>query len=235
MRSKLHNGNGVQIARNLVVVSQQTDDGVFTPAPTQSADGVSTPSSPSRKPTWDTASQLRGEMFREVATIGGLSLQLVYYRVYDECRASPWTSESSRLLRLMEKVDCLAGITQILRVLGHTQREAAKEPVSALVFVGDAMEESPDMLVSRARELGRLGVPVFMFQEGDDPVACSAFRDIAKHSGGAYGRFDAGAAKQLGELLKAVAIFATGGMKALEGRKDAGSVLLLGQLKGGGA
>jgi hypothetical protein len=85
-----------------------------------------------------------------------------------------------------------------------------------------------------ARALGGLKTPCFMFQEGNDDEVESAFRDIAKHSGGAYGRFDAGAAKTLGELLKAVAIFATGGLKALEGRKDAGSVLLLGQLKGGG-
>jgi hypothetical protein len=72
-----------------------------------------------------------------------------------------------------------------------------------------------------------------VLQEGHDPLACSTFREIARVSGGAYGRFDSGAVKQLGELLRAVAAFAAGGMKALEGRKDAASVLLLGQIKGG--
>jgi hypothetical protein len=50
-------------------------------------------------------------------------------------------------------------------------------------------------------------------------------------TGGGYAKFDAGAAKQLGELLKAVSLFAVGGMAALAGRKDAGSALLIDQLR----
>lgn len=184
----------------------------------------------SRKPTWDLASHLQGEMFREVATAGNLYLQLVYFRGFTECQASDWVCEPARLLCLMERLDCLTGLTQIGRVLAHAQKEAAKEPVGALVFIGDAMEENPDLLVARARDLK---IPCFMFQEGGDPAVETAFRDIARASGGAYARFSAGAAKQLGELLKAAAVFATGGVKALEGRKDAGSVLLIDQLKGG--
>jgi hypothetical protein len=125
------------------------------------------------------------------------------------------------------------GNEQIGRVLIHAQKEAAKQPVSALVFVGDAMEESADILVARARQLGRSKTPAFMFQEGRDSEVESAFGEIARYTRGAYGRFDAGAAKQLAELLKAVAVFATGGMAALEGRKDVGSVFLIDQLKGG--
>jgi hypothetical protein len=188
----------------------------------------------SRQATWDSAAQLQGEMFREAAAIGGLRLQLVAYRGFDECMTSGWFLDSKRLLQLMETIVCSAGTTQIFRVLRHAQREAAKEPVAALVFIGDAMEESADALVSCARELGRLKVPCFMFQEGRDFKVEAVFRNIAQHSGGAYGRFDSGAARQLSELLRAVAAFASGGMKALEGRKDAGSRLLLGQLKGGG-
>jgi hypothetical protein len=185
----------------------------------------------SRKPTWDLASHLQSEMFREAASAGNLCLQLVYFRGFTECRASDWVCEPARLLRLMERLDCLTGLTQISRVLEHAQKEAAKEPVGALVFIGDAMEENRDLLVARARDLE---IPCFMFQEGRDPEVETTFREIARVSGGAYGRFDAGAAKQLGELLKAVALFAVGGMTALEGRKDAESVLLLRQLKGGG-
>ena len=43
-----------------------------------------------------------------------------------------------------------------------------KESVPALVFIGDAMEERPENLVAKARELG---IPTFMFQEGSDPLA----------------------------------------------------------------
>lgn len=42
----------------------------------------------SRRPTWDMACQLQAQMFEEVKTIGGLSVQLVFYRGLHECRAS---------------------------------------------------------------------------------------------------------------------------------------------------
>ena len=48
---------------------------------------------------------------------------------------------------------------------------------------------------------------------------------------GAYCRFDPGSARQLAELLRAVAVYAAGGMVALESRTDAGAVKLLGQLR----
>src|SRR5438105_3812913 len=34
----------------------------------------------SRQPTWDVACRLQAEMFREAAAIGGLEIQLIYYR-----------------------------------------------------------------------------------------------------------------------------------------------------------
>ena len=42
----------------------------------------------SRQPTWDTACALQADMFREAAAIGGLDIQLVYFRGLTECRAS---------------------------------------------------------------------------------------------------------------------------------------------------
>jgi hypothetical protein len=186
----------------------------------------------SRKPTWDLAAKLQAQMFQEVATIGGLSLQLVYYRGLGECKASGWVSESSRLLRLMERIDCRTGTTQIKRVLTHAANEATKQPVAALVFVGDAIEENPDVLSKGARSLRQLKTPCFMFQEGQDPTVEAAFRAVADHSGGAYARFDSASGKQLGDLLRAAALFAIGGAAALAGRKDSGSTLLIEQLKG---
>ena len=185
----------------------------------------------SRNRTWDMATTLTAGMFREAGAIGGLDLQLVYYRGDRECRASCWVSDADRLLKMMTKIACEPGETQIERILAHAIKETAKLQVNALVFIGDAIEESLDILVARARELGRLGAPVFMFQEGNHPGVQRAFQDIATNTGGAYAKFDAGAAKQLGELLRAVARFATGGIAALEGRKDAASTLLLGQMK----
>jgi len=57
------------------------------------------------------------------------------------------------------------------------------------------------------------------------------FRDIARLTHGAYCRFDPGAARQLAELLRAVAVYAAGGMSALEARQDAGAVKLLSQMR----
>src|SRR5215468_10970507 len=125
----------------------------------------------SRQPTWDTACKLQGEMFLEAGAIGGLDVQLIYYRGFNECRASRWVSDAERLAHLMTGIDCRGGHTQIGKVLAHARRETEQARVQALVFVGDAMEESIDRLSATAGELGLLGVPAFMFQEGHDPVA----------------------------------------------------------------
>src|SRR6476619_3452892 len=168
----------------------------------------------SRQPTWDQACQLQAEMFREAATVGGLDLQLVYYRGLAECRASGWVAEPERFGELMSRIYCRGGQTQIAKVLAHARRENDRFKVGALVFIGDAMEENLDDC-SGAGELGLRSIPAFMFQEGDDPVCEQAFREIARLSRGAYCRFAPGAAHELAELLRAAAAYAAGGMKAL--------------------
>jgi hypothetical protein len=187
----------------------------------------------SRRPTWDAAGSLQAGMFREAAAIGNLDLQLVYFRGQNECKASRWLSDPGQLAHIMSRIECMAGETQIRKVLAHAKKETSLLHVGALVFVGDAREreDNPALLCSEARELGRLRTPAFMFQEGRDSEAEQVFREIAHASGGAYGRFDSSAAKQLGELLKAVARFAVGGTAALESGKDAASMLLRGQMK----
>ena len=187
----------------------------------------------SRQPTWDMACALQVEMFREAAAIGTLDIRLVYYRGMNECRASGWISDSAQLARLMGKIQVEGGHTQIGKVLSETRREAVASGVRALVFVGDAMEESVDELCARAGELGLLKVPVFMFQEGHDGVAEQAFREVARLTGGAWCRFDPGAAAQLRELLRAAAAYAAGGREALLrlAKGGGGAAKLLGQMK----
>jgi hypothetical protein len=188
----------------------------------------------SRQPLWDTACKLQADMFREAAAIGGLDVQLLYYRGLSECGASAWVSDAERLAGLMSRISCRGGHTQIRKVLAHARRETDARKVQALVFVGDAMEEKLDDLCQAAGELGLLGVPAFMFQEGYDAVAEQAFREIARLTKGAWCRFDPGAAHQLAELLRAAAAYAAGGMKALadlSARRDAGAVRLIGQMR----
>lgn len=169
----------------------------------------------SRQPTWDRACQLQGEMFRVAAGLGGLDVQLLFYRGFGECKASKWQSDGNGLARLMASVSCLGGQTQIGKVLGHAATETAKAKVNALVFVGDAMEEEIDGLCRQAGELGLLGLPLFLFHEGGDPVARRCFEQLAKLSGGACCAFDANSAGELRDLLGAVAAYAAGGRRAL--------------------
>ena len=174
----------------------------------------------SRQPTWDMALALQAEMFDIVREIGGLDVQLVYFRGAGECRASRWVADPAALARLMTTVQCRGGFTQIRKVLSHVRSETEKGRVSALVYVGDCMEEEVDELCGRAGELALIGIPVFLFQEGNDARAARAFREIASLTRGAYCRFDHGSAEQLRELLKAVAVYAAGGRQALQRLAD---------------
>lgn len=170
----------------------------------------------SRQPTWDMALGLQAGMFSSVKLVGGLDVQLVYFRGFGECQSSKWVKNPESLASLMTQVSCRGGHTQIGRVLSHALNETNDTRVNALVYVGDCMEENIDDLSAVAGELGLLGMPVFLFQEGNDTKAETAFREIARLTGGAYCRFDAGSAAQLRELLSAVAVYAAGGRKALE-------------------
>jgi hypothetical protein len=185
----------------------------------------------SRQPTWDLACSVQSEMFDAAGAVGGLSVQLVYFRGIGESRASPFVANARALRDLMVKIDCRGGQTQIRKVLAHVRREAEKRPVAALAYVGDAMEENPDQLCQLAGEIGLLGVRAFMFHEGREPAAERTFREIARLTGGAYLPFDRASAAQLRALLNAVATYAAGGLKALQASRSAGAQLLLPQLK----
>jgi hypothetical protein len=136
-------------------------------------------------------------MFEEAARIGGLDVQLVYYRGSGEVRQSQWFSDPHDLISRMGKIKCMAGATQIARVLRHIRAEHECEKVNAAIFIGDAGEEHPRELYDAA---ANLGVPMLMFQEGDGDVVYlnkrgepagerqkveQVFREIARLTGGA--------------------------------------------------
>jgi len=170
----------------------------------------------SREPSWDRACQIQGEMFSETAALGGLDIQLCYYRGYGEFEASPWLSSADALLQRMTSVSCRGGYTQIEKVLRQAIEQTRQKKIQALVFVGDCMEEDVDRLCHLAGELGILGVPAFLFHEGEELVARRTFEEIARLTRGAYCAFDASSAAQLRDLLSAVAVYAAGGQKALQ-------------------
>jgi len=189
----------------------------------------------SRQPTWNRATNIQSDMFAVAQDIGGLAVQLVYFRGPGELRASDWTASPTVLANRMRDVTTRAGFTQVCRVLDHAAAEAARAKVGALVYVGDAFEESADAASAEAAKLALLGVPAFMFHEGDDPKAAAVFRDIARLTKGVYARFDSGAAKQLRDLLMAAAIYATGGAVALRehAAKKGGEFLRIADRMGG--
>lgn len=186
----------------------------------------------SRQPTWDLACTLQGQMFDAVGRAGALSVQLVYFRGLGECRASRFVEDTGSLKNLMTSIDCRGGHTQIGRVLSNTLKESERAKVKALVYIGDAMEEPVDDLAEKAGRLGLIGTPIFIFQEGREPVAEKAFKEMARLSRGAWFRFDRDAAARLASLLSSVAVYATGGLTALEDRGRPEDLLMIESLRG---
>jgi len=183
----------------------------------------------SREPTWDHACSIQGEMFVAADTLGGLDVRLGFYRGFDEFKVSRWTSDGHELARLMGAVRCLAGRTQIGRLLRYAGEQRRESRIDALVFIGDCCEEDVDQVGHEAGQLGLLGLPVFVFQEGNDRTASRLFPQIAKLTRGAHCKFDRNSRDELKRLLGAVAAYAAGGRDALlkYGREKGGAAARL--------
>ena len=184
----------------------------------------------SREPTWDLATSLHAELFT-TARQEDLAVQLVYYRGHFDFFATHWNDSADGLLQTMQRVQCLAGITQISRVLSHTIKEAQQSTLKALAFVGDACEEEPKKLYDIAGQLALYRLPVFMFQEGHNPYVAQIFGGIAQLTNGAHIPFQPGSAQQFAELLRAVAAYATGGIDAIKNLRGKFTQQLLEQLR----
>ncbi len=129
----------------------------------------------SREPTWDHACTIQGEMFVAADALGGLDVRLGFYRGFDEFKVSRWTSDGKELARLMSAVRCLAGRTQIGKMLRYAGEQRRESRIDAVVFVGDCCEEDVDAVGHEAAQLGLLGLPVFVYQEARtaQPRGCS--------------------------------------------------------------
>lgn len=189
----------------------------------------------SRAPTWEAASEIQSEMFDAAQDVGGVAVQLVWFRGRGEFKASRWTTSPAALGASMREVRCASGFTQLRRVLSHVRMEAAAARVGALVYIGDCFEENADIVLKEAGALALLGVPAFMFHEGGDPNAAAVFDEVARLTHGVYARFDAGAAGRLRELLRAAAVYAAGGAVALAdyGKRQGGEAKRLSRVISG--
>jgi Mg-chelatase subunit ChlD len=182
----------------------------------------------SREPTWDSAAQLQAEMFSEAAKLGGLEMQIVFFRGANEVGASTWTSNARELQHFMGRVRCEGGHTKYARAFARVREEHQRKSISAVIVIGDDLEEEPRMLYDA---IAGLGVPFFLFQEGDNSQTRAAFEKIRDLTKGAYCAFNTGAIAQLREYLRAIARFAVGGLTALSDLRSEAAVKLLGQMK----
>jgi hypothetical protein len=187
----------------------------------------------SRERAWDMASKLQVEMFNAAAGIGTLDVQVCYFRGGGygpaECKASHWSTDARELAAFMARLTCSTGPTQIQAALEHARKEHQAQPISAIIYIGDMCEEQGQAIYDAIASLS--GVPCFVFQEGDDGFAAPIFQEMARLSHGAYSKFSPGSARELAELLRAVAVFATGGLTALADLRTDSARKLLGQLK----
>ena len=134
----------------------------------------------SRQPSWDRAAEIQTEMFEVAQSIGGLAVQLVWFRGRGEFEASEWTVTPAALAERMRAVACRSGFTQLRRVLQHAADEARRTRIGALVYVGDCFEERHEAATKAAAALALRGVPAFMFHEGAARLAAA----VAPGAGG---------------------------------------------------
>ena len=172
----------------------------------------------SRQPTWDTACALQGDMFREAAAVGGLDIQLVYFRGLTECRASGWVA-GERQARRADGRHRLPRRPHPDRQGAGARPQGARRPARAGAWCSSATpwRRRSTICAPPPASSGCSACRSSCSRRATTPVAEQAYREIARLSRGAYCRFDTGAAHELGELLRAVAAYAAGGMQGARG------------------
>jgi hypothetical protein len=168
----------------------------------------------SREASLDTARIATAAMFDAIKTIGSVAVKLVYYRGTHECRAAAWHDDPAAVSRVMQRLSCEGGNTQIARVLRLALAET--EHLDGVIFIGDHCEETAADLTKLAEALGNRSIPLFLFHECADSNAPSLeakplFKRLASLSGGIYHEFKPSSGAVLRELLSSVAAFSSAG------------------------
>lgn len=158
-------------------------------------------------------------MFMAIQKIGKVAVKLAYFRGSNECRESAWYDDPDILCRSMMGLGCMVGETKIEPILRSALRQC--EGLSGVVYIGDDCEESHVTLEELAAELGKRGVPLFMFHERCPPEWMQwrtkrLFRRMAARSGGFYVQFKSSSHRVMSELLSNVAAYTADGVKGVE-------------------
>jgi len=167
----------------------------------------------SRKRAWQQAKNTQIRMFQEASRFGRLALRMVHFQGTSTVEAFPatWTQDPHDLVRHMERIVCRHGHTKIVSALRELLTSA--DPPSAIVAIGDCCEEDLASIERIAHDLGRRGIPVFSFLDGNDDEGRCAYRALASLSGGAFFMF--GEDLRLDSLVVAAGAYAAGGTSAL--------------------
>lgn len=172
----------------------------------------------SREASWNVAKEITGAMFEAVP--GELDVALAYHSGGRLREMTPFSSEARAFLDKVQSVHCFAGRTALNEIL---DKASITPGLKALIYIGDCFEEDPREAVELAQQLKLKGVRCFIFHDTssqeqgyDTEAARTAFDEIARITGGALLPFDETSPDLVRELLAAIAIYAAGGMKALQ-------------------
>ncbi len=168
----------------------------------------------SRQGSWDVAQQITSSMFDVIP--GGLKIALAHHSGGELGHVTAFRDDPAFFKSEIAKVRCRAGETALCEIL----EEATKiSRLSTLIYIGDCFEESLERAKALSEELKEKKVPCFMFIEGRDPMAQSAFNLIAEITGGAVFPFELEAVIHIKEKLDAIAAYAAGGIKMLTAKR----------------
>lgn len=179
----------------------------------------------SRVHAWEMAKAIQARMIESAMQYGNVELKIVAYRDRyadpdDFVEASSWSQDKQYLKKYMSGVSCHGGGGNDGESADAALKLALDEevPLSAVIVVGDEPVVPKDRpgAYKFASQLGERGVPVFTFQEGENPETESDFREIARRSGGVFDRFTNSSEVDFGDRLSVTAVFATGGEKAVD-------------------
>jgi curved DNA-binding protein CbpA len=172
----------------------------------------------SMAPLWDETAKVMEEIVRRITEVGNVSLKCCAYRDYCDgdriFEHSEWSTRAEPLLKFIGQVKCDGGgdFPEAVEVaLKHSEDD---DKATRIVLIGDAPPHADKDHKLRAANLGQKDRPVFAFRVGNAPETESAFKEIAKLSGGNYA--DLKDYKDLMDLMAITAVHDLGGLIAVK-------------------
>jgi hypothetical protein len=181
----------------------------------------------SRQHAWDTAVPLTDSLLS--ALPDQLDVALAVHGGEKVHTFTSFTSDAGKLRDRAAGVQCIAGETRLLEILGRVLKI---KDVSTVVYIGDIFEESERHGRKYADALKVNGTRLIIlhdYRPGRFSNEKGIFAEMAARSGGTVLPFEASSLPKLKELLSAIAVLAVGDVPALAAQQETmpGARLLL--------